>query len=175
MEQLRTVLQNEQTKTLSQSQPTSIESGKNGNGAISPIEHAALFAVINKSRLINGWTTRTAKELDPTIRIWHATFADYGIPREAYDELYKRAFDVRQSKLQSGDVGKVPALDATLLVSQWEGPNGLKSEWKSREIARGRTLTANAETICQMCFGSGFRSTEEGGYLVSRKCDHGNV
>jgi len=86
----------------------------------------------------------------------------------AYPELYQRGFDVRQSKLQKGE--QPPQMDATLLVSQWTGSFGLKAELRQREIDAGRTLGANAESICQHCHGGGFRFVE-GGVV---KCDHAN-
>lgn len=165
-------IQNEQTKTLSRSQQNSIETGRSEK-AISPTEHAALFTIINKSRLLNGWTTRTAKDLDPTIRVWHSAFARYGIPLSAYEELYQRAFDVRQTKMQQGDLNKVPPLDATLLVSQWDGPHGLKAELKQRDIDSGKFLPDNAESICQDCFGSGFyQMNRADGTTGVIKCEH---
>lgn len=157
----------ELTKTFSESPQISTPTITT---SLSREQHAALFAVINKSRLLNGWTTRTAKELDPTIRTWAETFARYNIPISAYNELYQRAFDVRQSKLQTGAVP--PMFDATLLVSQWTGNFGLQSELRQREVETGRTLTANAETVCQHCNGSGFKTVIEGNYRNAVKCDH---
>lgn len=153
---------NELTQTFSKNLPTSTQTIQ----SLSRDEHAALFAVINKARLLNGWLTRTAQELDATIRTWAEIFADYQIPINAYPELYKRAFDVRQTKMQLGLT--VPQMDATLLVSQWTGAFGLKAAWRQKEIEAGRTLGANAESVCQHCFGTGFRSVEGG----VRRCDH---
>ncbi len=143
----------QQIRKSSLSQQNSIVNGKSEN-QISPTEHAALFTVINKVRLLNGWTSRTAKELDPTIRVWFEALSGYAIPISAYNDLYKRALDVRQSKLQNGNKD-VPQIDATLLIAQWEGPHGLKSELRLREIAAGRTLTAQAASQCTKCFGTG--------------------
>lgn len=136
-------------------------------------QHAALFTVINKSRLLNGWTTRTAQELDPTIRIWNEMFLKYQIPVAAYQELYERAFDTRQKTLQMNPK-HVPQMDATLLVSHWTGEHGLRAELKRREIERGRTLANNAESQCQKCFGSGCRTVVKDNYTFAVKCDHGN-
>lgn len=132
--------------------------------------HAALFSVINKARLLNGWMTRTAQELDATIRTWSEMFARYAIPIAAYGELYARAFDVRQERMRQG--GDVPQMDATLLVSQWTGSFGLQALLKQREVEAGRTLGANAESVCRHCDGTGYRTEFEGGYSVARRCDH---
>lgn len=168
MEPIHTVLtdQSEQIKTFSENQRSSTPIILNRD------DHAAFFGLINKSRLLNGWLTRTASELDPTIRTWHEVFRHYEIPVAAFDGLYKRAFDVRQSKLQQGK--EPPAMDATLLVSQWTGEHGLKAELKRREVDHGRTLATNAESQCQLCFGSGYKTVEKDGYPGSVKCDHGN-
>lgn len=133
-------------------------------------DHAALFAVINKSRLLNGWQTRTAQELDPTIRIWHEAFSFYQIPSSAYPQLYQRALDVRQQKMQSG--GDVPQMDATLLISQWTGNYGLQVQLRQREVEKGRMLPANAESVCQDCFGTNLKTVIQNGYRGKVKCEH---
>jgi hypothetical protein len=120
-------------------------------------QHVALFQLINKSRMLNGWTTKTAQELDATIRTWAEIFNNpkYQIPLECYPALYDRAFDARQSRLRNGD--DPPMMDATLIVSCWTGPNGLKAEIEQRRIDEGRTLGANAASVCRHCLGSGWR------------------
>lgn len=117
--------------------------------------------------MLNGWQTRTAQELDQTIRTWGEMFAHYQIPVTAYPELYQRAFDVRQLRLRDGK--DAPQMDATLLVSQWTGDWGLKAQLRQREVEAGRTLGANAESVCERCFGSGFEIVEGRG---ARRCDH---
>lgn len=121
--------------------------------------------------MLNGWSTRTAAELDPTIRTWFEIFAEYKIPVECYGELYKRAFDVRQQRMQQGK--DVPQMDATLLVSQWTGQWGLQNAMRQREVDAGRTLMPNAETVCDLCDGSGWARTEQGGRTGVVKCTHG--
>jgi len=134
-----------------------------------------LFSVINKARLVNGWTMRTAQELDPTIRVWHEALDLYSIPTTAYDELFHRALDVRQFKMRSGET--VPLLDAALLISQWEGPHGLKAVYREREIKAGRTLTGYAGSHCPRCLGTGleYRFDDAGkriGVIAGKLCDH---
>ncbi len=136
------------------------------------IEHAAIFALINKVRLLNGWTTKTAAELDAMIRVWHEIFARHEIPVAAFDELYRRAFDVRQGRLRDGK--DVPAMDAHLIVSQWTGDWGLRAELRNREIERVKMLPSNAETVCETCLGSGWAEVRRGRYRGVVRCDHGN-
>jgi hypothetical protein len=135
-------------------------------------QHAALFAIINKARLLNGWTTRTAQELDPTIRTWAEAFSWHSIPTSAYPELYKRAFEVRANRMHGGN--DVPQMDATLLVSQWVGSYGLQAQWRLKQIEERRSLPTNAESNCDDCLGTGFKMTESGGYRGMVKCTHGN-
>ena len=120
--------------------------------------------------MLNGWSTRTAQDLDPTIRTWAEAFGFYNIPTSAYNELYQRAFETRQRRLSEGK--DVPQMDATLLVAHWTGQNGLQADLRQREVAAGRTLGANAESVCRHCHGSGFRSVERNGYKGVDRCDH---
>lgn len=69
----------------------------------------------------------------------------------------------------------VPTMDATLLVSQWTGEYGLRNELRQKEVAAGRTLTGNAESVCEFCLGTGWKTEIVGGYSSAVKCDHGNV
>jgi hypothetical protein len=129
----------------SQSQPSSI-------ATIPAEQHQALFVLINKSRMLNGWQTRTAKELDATIQTWGEIFNRYQIPTSAYLELYQRAFDVRQRKLRSGE--DVPMMDATLIVSQWTGDHGLMRELRERK-EQHLALPEHRVKVCPKCYDTG--------------------
>lgn len=120
--------------------------------------------------MLNGWQTKTAQELDATIQTWGEIFNRYEIPLDAYQELYRLAFDTRQTKMQLG--GDVPMMDATLFVSQWTGANGLKAERRQRQIDTGRTLAENAQSVCKFCGGSGWRQVGEGRNAPVERCDH---
>lgn len=163
---------NEQTQTLSQNPKNSTSLSQ-----ISREEHLALFGIINKTRLLNGWTTRTAEELDATIRTWAEVFAKYNIPlaSDVLTRLYLKAFDVRQSALQKGD--DPPPCDATLLVSQWTGEYGLAAEIKKERIREKKYLTSNAESVCPRCLGTNLERlfSDEGkmlGVKMGAACDH---
>jgi hypothetical protein len=138
---------------------------------ISRDEHAAIFALINKVRLLNGWTMRSAEELDPMIRTWFEMFDRYGIPITAYRELYLRAFDARQRNIDRG--GEPPSIDASILVAQWAGEHGLRKELRQRDINSRRVLSENAASACSMCFGSNFKyadANDQGKGVIA--CDH---
>lgn len=134
--------------------------------------HSALFDIINRSRLLNGWTMRTADELDPTIRVWADAFAPYRIPIDAYTGLYRRALDVRQAALRDGR--QLPAMDATLLISQWTGPYGLKAKREQDRIDSGKLLPDTAKTQCKTCFGTSMREffDDNGNSNGWGRCDH---
>jgi hypothetical protein len=88
--------------------------------------------------------TRPMDELDDTIEAWAEMFDHYQIPVEAYQELYQRAFDARQRKMNQGK--ECPTMDATLLVSQWTGDNGLKKELREqKKIGADRQLQQGGE------------------------------
>jgi hypothetical protein len=156
METVQEIIKNEQTRTLSESRRTSTTS-------IPREQHVALFALINKVRMLNGWTTKTAQELDATIRTWAEVLNRYRIPLEYYNECYLRAVDTRQKKLQDG---KEIEIDAPLLVAAWQ--SGLAQEIEQRRIAEKRYLPDTAESDCPRCFGSGMECTPKG----AKPCDH---
>lgn len=134
-------------------------------------QHAALFGLINKSRLLSGWSPKTAAELDATIRVWAEVLNQFEIPLGAYPELYQRAVDLRQWKMANGH--EPPNIDATLLVSRWTGEGGLAAEYRRREVEAGRTLAAGNAYGCRRCFGSGWEIVDTGGgYTAARRCDH---
>lgn len=122
-----------------------------------PLEIAqALFTLINRVRKLNGWMLRDLEELKPQISTWFETFYRHQIPITAYQELFNRSFDVRARQLSRGE--DPSPMDATLLVSQWIGEDGLQKELRRREQGLGRTLSANAGSVCKWCLGSGWRS-----------------
>lgn len=112
--------------------------------SVSVEQNVALWKLINRSRMLNGWTTKTAEELDDTIETWGEMFNHYQIPTTAYPELYLRGFDVRQRKMNLGQ--EPPQMDATLLVSQWTGENGLQKELREKaKIGIDRQLEMGGE------------------------------
>lgn len=128
-------------------------------------QHAALFAVINKVRMLNGWTTKTAQELDATIRTWAEVFNKHRIPLEAYNDMYLQAFDTRRLRLAEG---KEIELDATLMVASYPA---VMDAVKQRMIREGRTLPRPSAGGCKRCFGAGMRPYPEQGGRYG-PCNH---
>lgn len=91
-----------------------------------------------------------------------------GVPASAYGELYERVLVSRSKAIQDGKT--IPAFGVDLMLSQWLGDWGLRAELKQREVAAGRSLPSNAETVCQYCDGTGWR--EVGETKSFTKCDH---
>jgi hypothetical protein len=172
MEAIKTTIENnpEQTQKFSNSQPISTTTRQTSQ--ISRDQHAALFAIINKSRMLNGWTAKTAQELDATIRVWFEVLSHYKIPVGCFDRLYFRAVDTRQTYLMNGK--EPPPLTAELMIAGWTGANGLQAELRNEEISRGRSLGENAESVCKHCHGTNWRTIKEEGYSFAKKCDHRN-
>ena len=126
--------------------------------------------VFDRWRLNCGWNPWDNKTQMAAIASFVYSLDREQVPASAYSELYERVLKMRAKALQDGK--QIPNFGVDLMLAAWTGEWGLKAELKQREIDAGRTLPANAETVCQYCFGSGFRTRQEGVYSVSVKCDH---
>lgn len=114
--------------------------------------------------MLNGWQTRTAQELDATIRTWAEVFNKHRIPVEHYNEIYLHAFDTRSRKLADGkDPGE---FDATLMVASWWP---VSETIRQRMIAEKRYLPNTAASDCPRCFGAGMEIVPGKG---ARLCRH---
>ncbi len=132
-----------------------------------PIEkQRALGDVFDRWRLNCGWNPWDNNTQAAAIASFVHTLDREGVPASAYGELYERVLQMRAKAIQDGKA--IPAFGVDLMLAAWGGEWGLRAELRQREIDRGRTLTANAETVCQHCDGTGFRFVEGG---VTR-CDH---
>lgn len=81
-----------------------------------------------------------------------------------------RALDARQTFLQNGK--EPPMMNAELLAAGWTGQNGLKAEIEREEIAKGKTLTSNAASVCRHCKGSNWREVEKWNTKGVTRCNH---
>jgi len=139
-------------------------------------EALALFALINRARLLNGWKAKDAESLDPQMLIWFETFRRYGIPLEAYKEMFDMAFEVRMREMSNGVlVHDAVVIDAALLVSCYTRPHGVKAQMEQRRIESGRFLPDTAASVCERCTGTGMEMVfnQDGEKLGVRKgCDH---
>jgi len=135
---------------------------------ISARERAAVYALITKSRLANGWNPMPAEEAEPMVLTWAEILNDHSVPIEYYNELFRLAERRRVAAAAAGQ--PVPTLDAVLLAAVWE------SELRDRvRTKRLEATTASTARNCDMCFGSGVRYREDypgqkgAGYVA---CNH---
>lgn len=127
--------------------------------------------VFDRWRLNCGWNPWDNTTQDMAIASFVRTLDREGVPASAYHELYERVLQVRAKALQQGKA--IPAFGVELLVSQWTGDWGLKNALRQREIDKGRSLMPNAESVCDLCDGSGWARIEDGGMVGVKKCTHG--
>lgn len=159
MEQIGTEI-NRLPQTLSQTAPT-----------VSPVpveKQRAMGDIFDRWRLNNGWNPWDNKTQMAAIASFVHSLDRENVPASAYGELYERVLQTRAKAVQDGK--NVPAFGVDLMLAAWGGEWGLRNELKQREIDAGRSLPSNAEMVCELCHGSGFKNI--GGGVV--KCDHGN-
>lgn len=124
--------------------------------------------VFDRWRLNNGWNPWDDDTQMAAIASFVHSLDREDIPATAYGELYERVLATRAKALENGK--QIPQFGADLMLACWPP---LRKELREREVARGRTLEANAEAACEMCYGSGFKVIDDGnGYTHSEKCDH---
>lgn len=126
--------------------------------------------VLDRWRLNQGWNVYDDDTQMMAIASWVHLLDREDVPAMAYGELYERALLTRARNLAAG--GEARAFGAEYLVAEWVGESGLRSEWQTLAIHRGRSLTAVTAAGCEHCRGMGFRSTGEGRYAGVTKCDH---
>ncbi len=112
--------------------------------------------VFDRWRLNQGWNPWDNATQMAAIASYVYTLDLHKVPASAYGELYERVLNSRVTALQSGK--QVPNFGVELMVAEWVGPHGLRSEMAEREIAAGRTLTATSQTNCLRCFGTGMET-----------------
>lgn len=117
-----------------------------------------------------GWRVMDPKDAEPMALTWIEQLDREKVPSDHYHELYTRSVGLRARRLENGL--KCDDFSVDLMIACWPG---LKADLKEREIQAGRTLSANAGSVCQHCFGSGWVSSIEKGYQVSRRCNHSNA
>lgn len=130
---------------------------------------AELVTIVNKIRMAKSWDVLPAGKADAYARTWADTLNIANVPPKPsiYRRLYEMAIERRIYCRETGL--DVPEIEADFLASLWKI---LKEKMRDAEIAAGRTLPQNAESVCKHCGGSGFRTIKEGKYSFAKKCDH---
>lgn len=129
----------------------------------------AMLAVLNKRWLSQGWRVMDPKDSEPMALTWIELLDKNKIPFQHYHELYTRSIGLRSARMQQGL--KCDDFSVDMMIACWPS---LKNELKQKEIEARNLLPENAESVCQHCFGTGFRIEMVDGYRNSRKCDHTN-
>lgn len=111
--------------------------------------------VFDRWRINQGWNPWDNKTQMAAIASFVHTLDAEAVPANAYSQLYERVLKSRVTAIQAGK--QLPNFGVELMLAEWLGPYGLKTEWKQREIDGGRTLPSNAESVCQDCFGTGIK------------------
>ena len=109
--------------------------------------------VFDRWRLNQGWNPWDNSTQEMAIASWCHTLDLAGVPYSAYSELYERVLQRRASAVSSGK--PIPNFGVELMLAEWEGEYGLRAQLREHEIDRGRTLTGNAESQCDSCYGTG--------------------
>ena len=110
-----------------------------------------LGTIIFRTRLAKGWNGYDPKTQDMAIQTWFEILQTEKIPPEFFDELYRRACNFQAFQIQNGK--DAPDMSAQLMLSQWIGGNGLRSELREREIAAKNRLPETAASKCPRCLG----------------------
>ena len=127
----------------------------------------AMLAVLNARWLSRGWRVMETSNAEYMAQEFIAVLDRAGAPWRHYTELYHRAVELRAKRLQNGL--NCEDFSADLMAACWPS---LKAELEREQIAAGRSLTANAASVCERCNGSGWESFVKDGYSTVRRCSH---
>ena len=134
---------------------------------------SAMVQVLAKRWLSQGWRVMDEEDSEPMALVCNESLDSERIPFRYYEELYRRSVKLRSRRLAQGL--KCDDFSVEMMIACWPS---LAGEIREREKAERRFLPANAESTCELCFGSGMRKKinendpKLSGYVV---CDHGNA
>ena len=130
------------------------------------------MGIVNKIRLSRGWNLLPPEDAEITARAWGEILRE--VPAEHLNALYLEAVDHRVRQIQNGTA--VQDLSAELLLSRWNGPEGLRVRLAQKNASKA--LGEGKATQCGDCFGTGlkYHRDAEGNLLgVGGKCQHENA
>ncbi len=129
---------------------------------------AAMLTVLNKRWISKGWRAMDKADSEPMALVFIEALNRESVPYQHYHELYQRAVELRARRMEQGLSCDDFSVD--MMLACWPG---LKREIRQREIDARNLLPANAESVCQDCFGTGFKRVQDGEYFSAKPCDHG--
>lgn len=104
--------------------------------------------------------------------VWIEALDREKIPHKYYEELYRRSVELRSRRIAQGL--RCDDFSVEMMIACWPG---LVNYLNEQRVKAGRYLERNAESDCELCFGSGMRKQinerdpRRSGFVV---CDHGN-
>lgn len=131
-----------------------------------------MLNVLNKRWLSMGWRVMDPQDSEAMALVWIESLDRERIPFHHYDELYRRSVRLRSHRLWKGL--QCDDFSVEMMIACWPP---LVQEIREREKAERRFLPPNAESTCELCFGSGMRKKinekdpKLSGFVP---CDHGN-
>jgi len=128
-----------------------------------------MLAVLNRRWLANGWRVMDPADSETMALVWIELLDRDRIPYQHYDELFRRAVDLRARRLENGL--KCDDFSAEMMIACWPP---LAAELHKRDIRSGRFLTPNAESDCPRCYGTGVERIidADGKAWAKPGCDH---
>ena len=129
---------------------------------------AAMQTVLAKRWISQGWRAMANEDSEPMAEVFIEALDREKVPFQHYGELFQRSIGLRANRLAQGL--KCEDFSVDLMLACWPG---LKRELEQRDIDAGRTLAANAASVCDHCYGTGFRDHIVAGKILGkRKCRH---
>jgi hypothetical protein len=125
----------------------------------------ALITIINKIRMLKSWDVLPAGKAEDYALVWLEAL--HSVPAKHFNRLYLAAVETQAVRRRNGQSAEDIRADS--LLTEWFV---LQRQLVEEEIERGRTLTANAASVCRHCGGSNWRSVGEGRGAPVRRCDH---
>jgi hypothetical protein len=110
----------------------------------------AMLDVLKARWQTRGWHAMSREDSEPMAIEFIRELDRHEIPWQHYRELYQRSLDLRARRIAQGLAAD--DFSADMMVACWPS---LRQDLHEREVAAGRTLTAQAQTQCLDCFGTG--------------------
>jgi hypothetical protein len=127
-----------------------------------------MLDVLKKRWQTRGWRPMEPADSEPMALDWIETMDREHIPFQHYRELYFRSLQLRANRMEQGL--ECDDFSVEMMIACWPS---LRQELKQKEIDAGRTLSANAESVCKWCLGTGWRNGDMNDPSKGvKRCDH---
>jgi hypothetical protein len=123
-----------------------------------------MVSVLAKRWLTQGWRILGPDDSEVMALAWIELLDQDRVPYQHYEELYRRAVDLRSRRLSQGL--RCDDFSAELMLACWPG---LARELEQKRIDERRYLPDTAASDCPKCFGSNMEVVPGKG---ARVCKH---